>query len=90
MKTLTVTEGRGRLGHWLAQAVRGEDIGIVLGNRIVALRPVEVYTDDYALREYGLTEAETRRAARRIHAEIKAARRRGELTKFTGSRDDFH
>jgi hypothetical protein len=89
MKTLTITEGRGRLGYWLKKAVEGTDVGFVFEGKIVALRPVEVHSADYALQEYGLTEAEMRKAARRIHGELKAARKRGEVTKFTGSLDDF-
>jgi hypothetical protein len=89
MKTLTITEGRGRLGYWLKKAVAGEDVGFVFGDKIVALRPVEVYSGDYVLQEYGITPAEMKKAERRIHAEIKAARARGEVTKFTGGKDDF-
>ena len=89
MKTLSVTEGRGRLGYWLNRAIRGEDIGFICGDKIVALRPVEIYSGDYALQEYGLAPKETSTASRRIHAQIKAARKRGETTKFTGSLNDF-
>ena len=89
MKTLTITEGRGRLGHWLKKATEGEDVGFVFEGKIVALRPVEVYSGDYALQEYGLTEAEMKKAAQRIHKELKAARKCGEITKFTGSINDF-
>ncbi|HVU07381.1 MAG TPA: hypothetical protein VHG89_02425 [Verrucomicrobiae bacterium] len=89
MKTLTITEGRGRLGHWLKKAVEGEDVGFVFGSKIVALRPVEVHSADYALQEYGLTEAEMKKAARRIRKDLQAARKRGEVTKFTGKLDDF-
>jgi hypothetical protein len=89
MKTLTITEGRGRLGHWLKKATEGEDVGFIFEGKIVALRPVEVYSGDYALQEYGLTEAEMKKAAQRIHKELKAARKRGDTTKFTGSLDDF-
>ncbi|HTB84629.1 MAG TPA: hypothetical protein VK742_13315 [Candidatus Sulfotelmatobacter sp.] len=89
MKTLTITEGRGRLGHWLKKATQGEDIGFVFGGKIVALRPVEVVSADYALQEYGLTPGETKTAGRRIGMEIKAARKRGEVTAFTGSKNDF-
>ena len=89
MKTLTVTEGRANLGHWLKQAVAGKDVGFVIDGAVVALRPVEVHSADYALQEYGLTPAEMAKAAKRIHSEIKAARARGEVTKFTGSKDDF-
>jgi hypothetical protein len=90
MKTLTITEGRGRLGYWLKKATEGEDVGFVFEGKIVALRPVEVYSGDYALWEYGLTPKEMAKAEQRIRAEIKAARKRGEITKFTGSLDDFH
>jgi hypothetical protein len=90
MKTLTITEGRGRLGYWLKKATEGEDVGFVFEGKIVALRPVEVYSGDYALREYGLTPKEMAKAEQRIRAEIKATRKRGEVTKFTRSLDDFH
>jgi antitoxin (DNA-binding transcriptional repressor) of toxin-antitoxin stability system len=44
MKTLTITEGRGRLGYWLKKAAQGEDIGFMFEGKVVALRPVEVYS----------------------------------------------
>ena len=90
MKTLTITEGRDRLGYWLKKAVQGEDIGFMFEGKIVALRPVEVVSTDYALQEYGLTPGEMAAAERRIGADIKTARKRGELTPFTGSENDFH
>jgi hypothetical protein len=89
MKTLTITEGRGRLGYWLKKAVQGEDIGFVFEGKIVALRPVEVVSADYALQEYGLTQKEMDVAEKRIHAELKTERVRGKLTPFTGTGDDF-
>jgi hypothetical protein len=52
MKTLTVTQGRSRLGYWLRKAVQGQDIGFVFEGKVIALRPVEVYSGDYALQEY--------------------------------------
>ncbi len=87
MKTLTITEGRGRLGYWLKQAAEGADVGFVFGGKIVALRPVEVTSNDYALQEYGLTPVEMERAEKKISAEIKRARARGEVTRFTGGAD---
>jgi hypothetical protein len=90
MKTLTITEGRGRLGYWLKKATQGHDIGFVVEGKIVALRPVEVVSTDYALQEYGLTPKEMGAAEKRIQAELKSERARGELTPFTGSNDDFH
>ena len=89
MKTLTITEGRGRLGYWLKMATQGEDVGFVFEGKIVALRPVGVTSDDYALREYGLTSAEMERAEKKIRTEIRTAARRGEMTRFTGGTDDF-
>jgi hypothetical protein len=87
MKTLTITAGRGRLGHWLKKAVAGEDIGFVIGDKIVALRPVNVYSGDYALQEYGMTETEMKQAARRIEKAVAAERRRGTVKPFTGNAD---
>ena len=89
MKTLTITEGRGRLGHWLKKAVQGEDIGFVIDGKVVALRPVEIHSADYALQEYGLTDREMAVAEKRIAADIKSARTRGEVTQFTGDKNDF-
>jgi hypothetical protein len=89
MKTLTITEGRGRLGYWLKKAVQGEDIGFVFEGKIVALRPVDVVSTDYALQEYGMTAEAMDAAEKRFNAEIKTGRKRGELTPFTGDKNDF-
>jgi hypothetical protein len=89
MKTLTITQGRGRLGYWLKKAAQGEDIGFMVEGKIVALRPVEVVSTDYALREYGLIPKEMEIAKKRIRAELKTARARGELIPSTGKEDDF-
>ncbi len=89
MKTLSVTEGRGRLGYWLKKAVEGEDVGFVFEGKVVALRPVEVISADYALQEYGLTSKEILAAEKRITSETQSARRRGELSRFTGNPHDF-
>ncbi|MDD5138658.1 MAG: hypothetical protein PHY43_00175 [Verrucomicrobiales bacterium] len=79
MKTLTITEGRGRLGYWLKKATEGQDIGILYKGKVVALRPMTVHSEYYALQEYGLTKSEAAVAAKRISADIKAARKRGEV-----------
>jgi antitoxin (DNA-binding transcriptional repressor) of toxin-antitoxin stability system len=55
MKTLTITDAKKNLGRWLAAAARGEDIGIISGADIVALRKVNVESTDYAQREYDAT-----------------------------------
>jgi hypothetical protein len=46
-----------------------------------------VYSEDYALQEYGLTEAELAAAARRIEKSIAQERRRGTVKPFTGGAD---
>ena len=58
MKTLTATQARNNLGALMKRALNGEDIGIVYSatGQIVALRPVQVCSNDYAFREYGFTE----------------------------------
>jgi antitoxin (DNA-binding transcriptional repressor) of toxin-antitoxin stability system len=53
MKTLTITEAKKNLGRWLTAAARGQDVGIIAGADIIALRKVEVESTDYAQREYG-------------------------------------
>jgi len=87
---LTITEGRGRLGFWLKQAVAGVDVAFVCGGKIIALRPVTVHSEDYALQEYGMTEAEMKAAARRIRKSIAHERRRGTVKPFTGKPDALH
>lgn len=79
MLTLTVTAARAQLGHWLARAVRGEEIGVVVGARVVALRPVPIQAADYFETEYGLTTAEADRAAAAMKAETRRARAEGSL-----------
>ena len=90
MKTLTITEGRGRLGYWLKKATQGEDVGFLFEGKVVALRPVEVVSTDYALQEYGVTPKEMEATEKRIRSELKAARARGEVTPFTEDSNDFH
>jgi hypothetical protein len=85
MKTLTITEGRERLGFWLKQAVAGEDLAFVCEGKIVALRPVTVYSEDY-----GITEAGMKAAARRIRKNIAQERRRGTIKAFKGGADALH
>jgi antitoxin (DNA-binding transcriptional repressor) of toxin-antitoxin stability system len=55
MKTLTITDAKKNLSRWLDAAVRGQDIGIIRGAEIIALRRVEVEPTDYAQREYAAT-----------------------------------
>jgi hypothetical protein len=73
MKTLTISKARQNLGAWLARALSGEDIGIVdaSSGQIIALRPVKIYSEDYALVEYGLTEKEMKRVVRNVNKTAK-------------------
>jgi hypothetical protein len=84
MKTLTVTTARQNLGHWLKLAAKGEDIGVVVGAEIIALRRVPVEAADYAYQEYGLTPAQVQEAERRIDARVKQERRAGTIKEFKG------
>jgi antitoxin (DNA-binding transcriptional repressor) of toxin-antitoxin stability system len=84
MKTLSVTEGRQNLGHWLKRALHGEDVGFLVDGRVVALRPVEVDSADYVLQEYGVTEGQAERAFKAVRADVRRARRAGTNRPFTG------
>ena len=70
---MTATQARQSLGAILGRVLEGEDIGIVHSGsgKIVALRPVEVYSEDYATIEYGLTYKELKRAMRKVSAQAK-------------------
>jgi hypothetical protein len=84
MKTLTVTAARQNLGTWLKRTLKGEDIGVVIDGAIVAFRPVKVFSEDYALQEYGTTPAELDRFAKKADKELDADRKAGRLKPFTG------
>lgn len=82
MKTLTASKARQNLSHWLSRAVNGEDIGIVCGASIVALRPVEVHTSDYVLQQYGVTPEEADKALKQAEREIRRERRTGKMVVY--------
>ncbi len=84
MLTLTPTAARGNLSSLLRRALKGDDIGIVVDGKIVALRPVSVESTDYALREYGVTAAQLDQFEKRTHGRIKKAAKEGKLRNFTG------
>ena len=62
---------------------------MLYGNQIIALRPVTVESTDYALREYGASEAEVNRLSLQAHEEIQENRRDGSLKTFTGNIEDL-
>jgi antitoxin (DNA-binding transcriptional repressor) of toxin-antitoxin stability system len=84
MLTLTPTAARSNLSELLRRALKGDDIGIVVDGKIVALRPVAVESMDYATREYGATVAELDQFEQRTHGQIEKARKEGKLHDFTG------
>ena len=85
MKTLSVTDARQNLTRWLQAAMEGEDVGILCGNQVVALRPVHVYSEDYALQEYGVTKTELNRAVKRMDAELTVDKKQGRLRRYSGN-----
>ncbi len=84
MKTLSITEGRRNLSALLKRALRGEDVGFFVDGKVVALRPVTVSSDDYALREYAVSEEQAERAFHAVKAEIESARKSGKIVPFEG------
>ena len=58
MTTISPTKARSNLTALLKKAAAGEDIGILYGDHVIALRPVEVESTDYAWTEYGVTKEE--------------------------------
>ena len=84
MTTLTPTSARANLSVLLRRALKGDDIGIVLDGRIIALRPVTVESTDYAAREYGATAPELAAFEKRTHEKIAKDRKAGKLREFSG------
>jgi antitoxin (DNA-binding transcriptional repressor) of toxin-antitoxin stability system len=85
MKTLTVTEAKKNLSRWLIAASRGEDVGIVCGADIIALRKVEVESTDYAQREYGVTAEQVEALDRATDRRYRTLKRSGKLVTVTAA-----
>jgi antitoxin (DNA-binding transcriptional repressor) of toxin-antitoxin stability system len=83
MKTLTITDAKKNLGRWLDAAARGEDIGIISGAHIIALRKVEVEATDYAQREYGVTPEQLARFEKATEKRYQRLKRSGKLVTLT-------
>lgn len=83
MKTLTITEAKKNLRRWLAAAVQGEDIGIVYGANIIALRKVEVESTDYAQREYATTPEQVATLEKTTDKRYRKLKRSGKLVTVT-------
>ena len=84
MTTLSPTQARANLSALLKRAAKGEDIGILHGNHVIALRPVTIHSDDYALREYGVTEKELGAFVQRSDKEIRRERKAGKMKVYSG------
>ncbi len=84
MKTLTITDAKKNLGRWLAAAARGEDIGIICGADIVALRRVAVESADYAQREYGVTAQQVAALEQATERRFQRLKRDKKLTSVAG------
>ncbi len=83
MKTLTITDAKKNLSRWLAAASRGEDIGIVYGAEIIALRKVEVEATDYAQREYGVAPNQVAILEQATDRHYQILKRSGKLVTVT-------
>ena len=83
MKTLTITDAKKNLGQWLLAAARGEDIGIVSGADIIALRKVEIESTDYAFREYAASAAELQAFDEAAEQRYRKMKRSGKLVRKT-------
>ena len=84
MKTLTITDAKKNLGRWLQAAARGEDIGIVCGADIVALRKVDIESTDYAQREYGATPEQVAALEKATEERYRRLKRSRKLALMTG------
>jgi antitoxin (DNA-binding transcriptional repressor) of toxin-antitoxin stability system len=79
MKTLTITHAKKNLSRWLDAAARGQDIGIIRGAEIIALRRVEVESTDYAQREYAATPKQIAAFADASEKRYRRLKRSGKL-----------
>ena len=84
MTTLSPTKARSNLTAWLKKAAAGEDIGILYGDQVIALRPVEVEAWDYLMSEYGVTPKEWARFTKKMDARIRKHRKAGKFRTYTG------
>lgn len=83
MKTLTITDAKKNLSKWLQAAAQGEEVAIVSGADIIALRKVEVEASDYAWREYEITQEEVAAYEQRVDARYEKLKKAGGLKILT-------
>jgi len=85
MKTLSVADARKGLSALLDRVKEGEDIGIIAGDQIIQLRPVQVvaWEESYLFQEYNVTPQDWERFKRRM----KSRRAKQDYAGFTGAFD---
>ena len=81
MKTLTITDAKKNLGRWLKAAAQGDEVAIIAGSDIIALRKIEVVAVDtsYAEAEYGATPESLARLESGVAARYRRQRKAGKL-----------
>ncbi len=85
MKTLTRSDARKLLPSVLERVKQGEDIGIISGDQVIRLRPVEVvaWEESYLYQEYQVMPQEWDRCKRRV----KRRRAKNTYATFSGKFD---
>jgi antitoxin (DNA-binding transcriptional repressor) of toxin-antitoxin stability system len=96
MTTVTLTQARANLGKLCERARKGEEVGIIAGNGVIQLQPVEVrparlgeitlipLDGDYVLREYGVTAPEWRSFQKRENARYACDKQAGRIVSVKG------
>ena len=79
MTTLTITDAKKNLGKWLQAASRGEDVAIISGADIIALRKIRVQPADYAMTEYGATREDVAKLTKKVDREYQMLKKAGKL-----------
>jgi len=89
MKTLTITQARRNLGQLCSEAARGKVVGIISGNQIFQLKPVQVvaWDDTYVAKEYEVTAPEMDAFIARTDAGVVRKEKRGAYSRFKGKFD---
>ncbi len=96
MTTVTLTQARANLGKLCERARKGEEVGIIAGNQVIRLQPVEVRSTqpgeitimpmdgDYVLREYGVTAPDWRNFQKRETARYVRDKQAGRIVTIKG------
>ena len=55
------------------------------GDKVIALGPVTVHSDEYAVREYGVTDRQLERFVKRADREIRREQKASRIKKYSGN-----